>query len=195
MKKIVFLVLGVALLLVLNLTSVSVSSSGDKTPEIPVWIEATYRITFINMTTMNISSTFAVHKICIDKNNFTADSIRENYTDNPEVGMEIINKTMEEIDNAFNTVINTTFANDTVESEPTTEDKSTIIGVVPGGDEYQPPINFTKNATITFNMTSFGFEENPELKLDDVIRGTLKMGAVINKAFELKADAGYKNTF
>ncbi|MCG2825244.1 MAG: hypothetical protein L6265_01475, partial [Thermoplasmatales archaeon] len=196
MKKIVFLVIGVALLLVLNLTSVPASAADDDgTPNVPVWIEATYRITFVNMTTMNISATFAVHKICIGETNYTADSIRENYTDNPEFGMEIINKTMEEIDNAFNTVINTTFANDTVESEPTTEDKSTIIGVVPGGDEYQPPINFTKNATITFNMTSFGFEENPELNLDDVLRGTLKMGAVINKAFELKADAGYVNRF
>ena len=195
MKKIVFLVIGIALLLVLNFTSVPASASDDdETPDVPVWIEATYRITFINMTMMNISSTFAVHETCIDDINFTADDIRN--ASGGQVDSKIIKDITLMINETFNNIISTTFKNDTVDkSEPVTVDESTITGVASGGNKYQPPINFTKNATITFNVTSFGFEENPELRLDDVLRGTLKMGAVINKTFELKADAGYNNTF
>ena len=192
MKKIVFLVIGI-MLIGFCLSSMS-SSAADETPNIPLWIDATYRIDFVNMTTMNISATFAVHEICIDDINFTADDIRN--ASGGQADSKIIKDITLMINETFNDIISTTFKNDTVDkSEPVTVDDSTITGVVPGGDEYQPPINFTKNATITFNVISFGFEENPELKLDDVLKGTLKMGAVINKAFTFKADAGYKNTF
>lgn len=198
MKKIGFLVFGIiGMLVIIGLNPVLAANppAEDQTPFMDRWIDTVYRIDFINMTTMNINVTFAVHEICIDGSNFTADSIMENYTDYPEVGMEIINKTKDEINNAFNSIINTTFANDTVISEDTLFDESSLVDTGPANNSYQSPINFTKNAIITFNVTSFGFEENPNLKLNDVINGTLKMGAAIDKAFTLKASAGYNNTF
>jgi hypothetical protein len=195
MKKIAFLVLGI-ILISFCLSSTHSSASYDETT-VDRWIETTYKIDFVNMTTMNISATFAVHEIQTGIDVFpvaTADDIRSNY--NNTLGQKIINETMIEIDRAFNETINTTFANDTVISEDTVFDESSLVDTwEPTEDRYQSPINFTKNATVTFNVTSFGFEENLKLNLDDVLRGTLKMGAVINKTFDLKADAGYKNTF
>lgn len=193
MKKIVFLVIGI-MLIGFCLSSMS-SSAADETPDVPLWIDATYKIDFINMTTMNISTTFAIHEIKIEgyEDTVTADFIRENY--NNLLGKGIINGTKLEIDRSFNETINTTFRNDTIVSEDTLFDVSSLVDTEPVDDSYQSPINFTKNATVAFNVTSFGFEENPNLKLNDVIQGTLKMGAVINKAFTLKAEAGYKNTF
>lgn len=193
MKKIGFLVLGIISILVmsgLNPVLAANSRAGDQTPSIPRWIDTVYRIDFINMTTMNITAIFAVHEM----NDLSADDIRN--ASGGQVDSEIIKNITLTINETFNDVISTTFRDDTIgKSEPVTVDESTIIGVVPGGDKYQPPINFTKNAIITFNVTSFGFEENPNLKLDDAIQGTLKMGAAIDKAFTLKASAGYKNTF
>ncbi|MDI6917032.1 MAG: hypothetical protein QMC80_04465 [Thermoplasmatales archaeon] len=196
MRKIVFLVIGI-IMIGFCLTFPHSSATGDETLKIPLWVEATYRIDFVNMTTMNVSATFCVHEICIDETNYTADAIRENYTFYPAVGWDIINKTIQNIDNVFNSTIKKAFTNDTLEKcENTTVDETSLVEPPVGpASEYHPPINFTKNATITFNMVSFGFEENPQLRLDDVLRGVLKMGAVINKTFELKADAGYKNTF
>jgi len=192
MKKIVFLVIGI-MLISFCLSSMS-SSAADETPAVPLWIDTTYKIDFINMTTMNISATFAVHEVRIDEQNLTADFIRDNYEN--LLGQGIVNKIMKEIDHSFNDTVNTTFRNDTIEWGNTTFDNTSLTDTGPAGDEYQSPILFTKNATITFNQTSFGFSaENKKLNLDDVIKGTLKMGAVINKTFDLKADAGYKNTF
>ncbi|MCG2825233.1 MAG: hypothetical protein L6265_01420, partial [Thermoplasmatales archaeon] len=169
---------------------ITCSVNVQETPGTAGWVEATYRIDFVNMTTINVSAVFSVHKI----NNLTADDIRN--ASGGQVDSEIIKNIKLMINETFNDIINTTFKNDRVDkSEPITVNESTIIGGELGGDEYQPPINFTKNAAITFNVTSFGFKENSELKLDDVIRGTLKMGAVINKTFDLKAGAGYNNTF
>jgi len=188
MRKIVFLVIGIVMIGIC-LSSAHSSAADDETT-VDRWIEVTYKIDFINMTTMNISATFAVHEII----NLSADDIRTTSGEQPD--SEIIKNITVMINETFNDIINTTFRNDTIDkSEPVSVVVSTITGVAPDGDKYQPPINFTKNAIITFNVTSFGFEENPKLELDDVLRGVLKMGAVINKTFDLKADAGYKNTF
>jgi hypothetical protein len=56
------------------------------------------------------------------------------------------------------------------------------------------PIIVEYKAMLWFTPPSFKFTK-PVNNMSDVIRGTLTMGAIVNKSIELKADPGYTNAF
>ncbi len=187
MRKIGFLVLALVILIPYFSMHSSIAQSDRAQPT--GRIESTYELKFINLSKIELSATLSIYKIMIVSSLFTADAIRENYTENVTLAEAL----KSEINSVVNNVLNTTFANDNITTEePIVDNSSLSRALINTG----LPVNLTKKGTITFNETSFGFKQKLNLSdLDEVLRGLLSAGARINKTFELSAEPGYKNKF
>jgi len=133
-----------------------------------------------NMTALTADANFSIYRIEIDDEIWTAKEIIEyRHTD------DIIENISENMTEVFIETINSTFPYANREFDETTSDYGE-----------HGPINFSTSADIYLTKKSLGFNEtNDRLNMSDVIQGTMKMGANINKEVELNVKPGHNSTY
>ncbi len=134
-----------------------------------------------NMTALTAEANFSIYRIEIGENIWTADDIRDEDDNNGEL-IESIEENMTDI---FVRTIKDAFP----DAKRDFEDAESDLGK-------SGPINVSISADIYLTKTSLGFDEdNEELNMSDVIKGTIKMGANINKEVDLNVDSGHNSTY
>ncbi len=145
----------------------------------------TYEITFEdNLTALAFDANFSIYRIEIEiggqKDIYTAQQIRENDTSG-----DLIDPIKENMTTTFKNTIYSAFPDADITFDEATVDKGT-----------SGPINVSNSANVYLTKTSLGFDEqNDDLNISEVIRGSMKMGAHIMKGADLTVEPGHNSTY
>lgn len=172
---------------------------GDETPSADDWIEATYQIKFQEPARVNLDAKFLIHEINLGTiyGNATAAQIR--VLSDGEESSTIITylKSIVEKD-IFSKFLEITFPEGDYNYQSAIVDESTLTATE-GVDHYHPAIEVAVSGyALTHDRSYFTDDELAEYNitnLNDLIEGSLKMGAKVSQTLTLGAKAGHKNEF
>ncbi len=172
---------------------------GDETPFADDWVEATYNIQFQEPALVNLDAKFLVHEINLGTiyGNVSAAQIRV-LSDGDE-SSTIITYLKSQIEKEiFGKFLEITFPEGDYNYQSSSVDESTLQATT-GIDNYHPAIEVTLSGyAILPDMSYFNKFELAEYNitnLNDLIEGSLKMGAKVTQILKLGAKAGHKNEF
>jgi len=133
-----------------------------------------------NMTALTTEANHSVYRIEIGGEILTADEIRDH--DDTD---DLVENIEENITDGFVKTISSAFPD---------ADKEFYDAESTEGDS--GPINFSNSADVYLTKTSLGFDEdNEELNMSDVVKGTLQLGANVSKDVDLNVEEGHNSTF
>jgi hypothetical protein len=177
----------------------------DKTEALE-WIEGTLEFTFEDPIRFTIFGTFKIHEIFLPQyagsGQLTADAIRKQYSleiENNPLNPPIKLALNQKINELFERILNNSYPGTIYALENPKIDISSLNYPV-DANLYDPPVIMTQYCSfLELNEDSY-FSQQEQTRynirhFEDLIEGTLKMGATVTQNLKLFANAGHINTF
>jgi len=170
----------------------------DETPFSNDWVEAVYKIEYQEPAFVNVETTFAVYEINLGTvyGNVTAADIRIWAGGDPSSTVITYLKSHVE-KNIFSKFLEITFPNGDYNYQSSVVSQSSLDAAEV--DDYQPPIDLSISGYVIIDEHAYfsdsELNEYNITNVNELIEGSLKMGAKITQTLKLGAKAGHYNEF
>jgi hypothetical protein len=181
-----------SLLLPTNLFAVNVGAQGADETVSNEWVEAQFNITFTSFSDISVNVRYDIYEADLGYTyGVPASVFRSHLNSDPELKQEYLDKAESDL---WETV-NGTLGSLNLQSATVTLAPATILsmGVNVTGDPYREPVSIGTSGRVIINPACLGL--GPSASVDDLVRGTLVMGGVLNLSVVLHASAGHLNKF
>ena len=186
------LLIVVSLLSPLNLFAVDVSAQGADETLTNEWVEAQFNITFLSFSDIDVNVRYDIYEADLGLTyGVPASLFRSHLNSDPALKQEYLDKAEADL---WETV-NGTLGSLNLQSATVSLAPATIISIGDNvtGDPYRQPVSIGTSGKVTINPACLGL--GPGASVEDLVRGTLVMGGVLNLSVVLHAKAGHLNKF
>ncbi|MBI4393041.1 MAG: hypothetical protein HY556_04475 [Euryarchaeota archaeon] len=185
----------------LSVFAPTTSAAGtDPNPAVSEWIDSTYKITFTNLTRLDLDITAKVHKVRVQGTDFTADSARDQYNGISNfgglgAGATFVTKVEDSLNATFQTALAGAFPE--AATRRVTETKLNLTSLTvsnsadPLNDSYQPTIDITMKAVILQKRSALGISSISDAAID----AAFAAGARFTTNVTLYADPGHNVSY
>jgi predicted RNA-binding Zn-ribbon protein involved in translation (DUF1610 family) len=181
-----------SLLLPTNLFAVVVSAQGADETVVNEWVEVQFDITFSSFSDITVKVRYDIYEADLGLTyGVPASMFRSHLDSDPGIKQEYL----DEAEADLRETINGTLGSLNLQNATVTLTPATVLsmGVNVTGDPYREPVSIVTSGKVTINPACLGLM--PGASVDDLVRGTLKMGGILNLSVTLHAKAGHLNKF
>jgi hypothetical protein len=182
----------------IDLISTRSNGDDDETPFSNDWVEGVYGIEFQEPAFVNIETEFEIYEIDLGEiyGNVTAADIRVWSEGNP--GSTILTYLKSHVEkNIFSKFLEITFPNGDYNYQAAVVTPSTLT--VENVNDYYPPVEISITGYVILDENTYFSESELDkyniTNINDLIEGSLKMGAKITQTMRFAAKAGHYNEF
>jgi hypothetical protein len=181
-----------SLLLPMNLFAVDVGAQGADETVTNEWVEAQFNITFSSFSDITVNVRYDIYEADLGLTyGVPASLFRSHLNSDPAVKQDYLDKAEADL---WETV-NGTLGSLNLQSATVSMVPATIVSIGDNvtGDPYRQPVSIGTSGKVTINPACL--ELGPGASIDNLVRGTLVMGGVLNLSVVLHAKAGHLNMF